>query len=247
MLDSLVQRDDEQDRGRDTGGDVDEEHPAPRQVLDDDAPEKRPDQAGDSPDGAEDALHLRPLLQVVDVADDGQRRRLHRPGAQPLQGAKGDERADAAGETARHRANEEDSDACEQDRLAPVEIGELAVEGHRDGGRQQVSGEHPGVEMDAAQISDHRRHGSGDDGHLHRRHRETEQERDDGERAVRLHRGNYASDAASAPAVQRSRSFSCRPALHPGAVPRLAISRPRSPSRRPPSPDQPALPSCRRT
>ena len=29
MLDFLVQRDDEQGRGRDSGGDVDEEHPAP--------------------------------------------------------------------------------------------------------------------------------------------------------------------------------------------------------------------------
>src|SRR5437660_1490080 len=81
--------------------------------------------------------------------------------SKPLQRAKGDERADAAREPAGHRAGEEDGDAGEQHRLATVEVGELAVERHRDRRGQEIGGEDPGIEVDAAQIADHGGHGGG--------------------------------------------------------------------------------------
>ena len=188
MLDVLVQGDDEERRGRDPCRDVDEEDPPPGEVLDDDPAEERTDEPGDAPHRAEDALHPAALFQVVDVADDGEGRRLHRSGPEPLHGAEGDERADPLREPARHRADEEDGDAGEEHRLAPVEIGELAVDGDRHRRGEQVRGEDPGVVVDAAEIADYGRHGRGDNRHLHRSHRQAEEERDDGERAIRLHR-----------------------------------------------------------
>ena len=190
VLDLLVERDHEQ-RGRgDSRRHVDEEDPAPGEIVDDDPAEQRADEPRDAPHRPEDSLHARALLEVVDVADDGERGGLHRSRPQSLQSAEADERADAAREPAGHRTGEEDGDAGEQHRLATVEIGELAVEGHRDGRGQQIGGEDPGIEVDAAQVADHGGHGGGDDGHFHGRHRQAEQQRNHGERPIGLHRGN---------------------------------------------------------
>jgi len=188
VLDVLVQRDHQETGRRDARRDVDEEDPAPGEVLDDDAAEQRPDQPGHAPDGPEHALHARALFQVVDVADDGERGGLHRAGAEALQRPEGDQRADSLGEPAGHRADEKQRDPAQQHRLAAVQVGELAVERDGDRGGQQVRGEDPRVVVDSAQVSDHGRHGRGDHGHFHRRHREAEQERDDGQGPVGLHR-----------------------------------------------------------
>src|SRR3979409_2520786 len=98
MLDVLVQGDHEEHGGCDSGRDVEEEAPAPGEVLDEDPAEERPDEPGDAPHRAEDALHPAALFQVVDVADDGERRRLQGPGPSDLHGAEGDERADISSE-----------------------------------------------------------------------------------------------------------------------------------------------------
>ena len=67
-------------------------------------PRVGPDHRRDGPDAGHVALDLGPLLDGVDVADDGHRRRLDRAGAQSLQRPEGDQRRHAPGEAAEDRA-----------------------------------------------------------------------------------------------------------------------------------------------
>ena len=81
-------------------------------------PRVGPTTADMRPDAGQVALRLRPLGEGVDVAGDGDAHRLHRARAQPLQRAEHDERRHAPGEPAQDRAEQEQRDAEQHDRLA---------------------------------------------------------------------------------------------------------------------------------
>jgi hypothetical protein len=181
-----VQRACEEECGEQTEGHVDVEHPAPRERSDDDTAEERAGESGDGPDGAEDALHPRALFDLEDVAHDRQRHRLHAARPDSLNGAEQDELLHRARLAARHRAEEEQRDADEHHRLAPVDVGELAVDGDGHRRRQHVRGEDPCVVEGTTEVCDDRRHRRRDDRHFHRRHEEREQERDYGDGPIRL-------------------------------------------------------------
>ncbi len=77
--------------GRDAQRQVDEEDPAPGQVVGEDAAQCRPDERGHGPDAGDVALHLGALGQGVDVADDRHAHRLHRARAEALDEPEDDE------------------------------------------------------------------------------------------------------------------------------------------------------------
>ena len=57
--------------GDDAYGDVDVEHPTPREVVDEEAAEERPHHAGEGKHGAQIPLVLAAIARRDDVADDG--------------------------------------------------------------------------------------------------------------------------------------------------------------------------------
>ena len=142
---------------------VDEEDPAPGEVLAEDAAQRRSEQRGQPPDRRDVALHLRALRDAVQVADDREPDRLDRAGADALQQPAGDERRHRPGQPAQHGRGEEDPDPEQQQRLAADDVGELAVHRHRHGLRQQVGAEQPRELAEAAEVVDHARHGGRDD------------------------------------------------------------------------------------
>ena len=127
-VDPLVEPQADRRRGDQAQRDVDEEDPPPVDVLREDPAERRAHDRRHRPDAGDVALHLRPFLERVEVTDDRHRHRLDRAGAEPLHGAERDERAHARGESAEDRADEEQADADEHHRLAPEDVGELAVD-----------------------------------------------------------------------------------------------------------------------
>src|SRR3972149_2524926 len=72
------------------------------------------------------------------------------PAPRPRAGAGDDDLGQAAGDAAEHRADHEQHAAEDENGFAAIEVGELAVQGHRDRGSQQVDGERPAEVGEAA-------------------------------------------------------------------------------------------------
>ena len=139
-------------------------------MLDENGAEGRTDDRGDAEDTRDVALHPRALGRRVDVAHDGGGDRLDGAGAESLQRAQADEDRHRPGEAAQCGGDEEHARAGEEHPLASVEVGEAAVDRDAHGLSEQVGGEHPAEQGEAAEIADDRGHGRGDDGAFDRRH-----------------------------------------------------------------------------
>ena len=66
---------------------------------------------------------------------------LHRAGPKSLERPEGDEGGHAPRNPAQDRAEDEQADADQHDRLGPIKVGELGEDRHRHRLRQQVDGE----------------------------------------------------------------------------------------------------------
>ena len=75
--------------------------------------------------------------RVEQLADDGEGQRQHPARPQPLHGAEEDQLLHAARLGAQHRADQEQHHRDDVNQLAPVQVGELAVD--RDGGGRGLS------------------------------------------------------------------------------------------------------------
>jgi hypothetical protein len=80
-----------------------------------------------------------------------------------LEGPEGDQLAHVLGQAAQGRAGQKDHDRGQEDRLAAIEVADLAPERRGGGGGEQVGGDHPGQVVEAAQVADDRGQGGGDD------------------------------------------------------------------------------------
>ena len=146
-------------------GQVDEEDPVPAEVVRQPAAQQRADDGGDAEDGAEEALVAAPLTGREEVADDGQRDGEDGARADALDAPEEDEALHRPREGRQERAQQEDADTEEQHEPAAVDVRELAVEDTRDGGRQQVAGDDPGVELvGPTQLAHDARQGHAHDG-----------------------------------------------------------------------------------
>ena len=104
-------------------------------------------EAGESEDCAEESLIATALLGGVEIADRGQGNREERTGAEPLDAAEDDQLLDVLRETRKHGADQKEAHPGKEERLAAVHVGELSVDRHRDGAREQVDGDDPGVQI----------------------------------------------------------------------------------------------------
>ena len=157
--------DDERD---DAQRDVDEEDPAPGELVDEEAAEQRPDDAGDGEDGAEVALVLAAVDRRDDVADDDEGEGHEPAAAEALDRPGADQLPHLLGEAGQQRADQEDDDREHVDRPAAVDVADLPVERGRGGRGEQVGGHDPRDVGDAAEVADDGRQRGGDDGLVER-------------------------------------------------------------------------------
>ena len=121
------------------------------------------EQAGDAPDGAEQAGDAGPLLEGKHVAQDGLVDGQHAACAQTLQEPERDQLLHGLRLATQHRADQEDGDRRQKDGLAAEQVGQFAVDRHGDRACQQVGAEDPRVQLNAADLADDRRHRGRDD------------------------------------------------------------------------------------
>ena len=99
------------------------------------------------------------------------------PAPRPWRPRKRISSVDVLGQPGQRRADQEDHDADHQHRLPAVQVGQLAVEGHRDRAGQQVDRDRPDVQGLAAELGDDGRQGNADDGLVERAEEQPEQDR----------------------------------------------------------------------
>ena len=137
---------------------VDEEHPAPAGDAQDlllageEAARQRAEHRRRAEDGHEVALVPGALAGCHDVTDDRQRQREQPARAQALDRPERRQLVHRVGERARHRADHEDRDRGEEQRLAPEQVRQLAVERRGDRGRDQVRRGGPGLQAQAVEV-----------------------------------------------------------------------------------------------
>lgn len=100
------------DQGEHPDGEVDVEHPPPRQMVHEEPADQRADHAGAGEHGAGAVLVAAPLPRRDEFADDGQRHRHQPARAESLHGAEGDQLAHGLGQPRHHRPGQEDDDGC---------------------------------------------------------------------------------------------------------------------------------------
>ena len=109
-----------------TDRDVDVEDPTPGQLLDEDAPEQRPDHAGQPEHRTEQALIAATFTGRDDVADDRLGTDHQSAAAEPLDGPEGDQLDHGMAEPGQDRAGQEDDDGGLEEHLSSVLVSELA-------------------------------------------------------------------------------------------------------------------------
>jgi hypothetical protein len=148
---------------------VDVEDPAPGQVIDEHPAEQRAHNARHAEDGTEQAHVAAALAGRDDVADDRLGADHQTTAAEALDRAERDELDHGVAEPGQNRAGEEDHDRGLEDRLAPEQVAELAVERGRGGRGDEVGRDDPGQVVQAAEVADDRGEGGRDDRLVERR------------------------------------------------------------------------------
>ena len=161
-------------------------------MLDDQRADQRAEDGGGRPDAGEPALDLAALVHRIEVADDRHRRRLHRARADALKQAEGDQRRHRPSEAAKDRAGEEDCNPPQHHGLPAPKVGELAEHDGRGRLGEQKGGEHPAIELEAAELRRDLRHGGRNDGRLDGDHKIRRHHRGEDKRAMRREGGHRA-------------------------------------------------------
>ena len=193
--------------------DVEEEDPAPRPVLGEEAADQGTDDRGHAPHARDVTLDPPPLRRLVQVSDDRRRHREDRACSDPLHAAEDDQREHAPGDAAEHRADEEDPDPEQQQRLPAEDVGEAPVDRHEHGLREQVDREEPGKLVEPTEVANDLRDRGRDDRGVDRRQADREEQRRDDQPAragrdllgQRPRRSSIASSRR-----QRGRTFTLR-------------------------------------
>ena len=184
---------------------VDEEDPAPGDVVDEPAAEDRAQDRAEQHRDADDAHHAADALRAGGAGEDRHAERHQHAAAEALQHAEGDQRLRRPGEARERRADEEEGDREHVEPLGAEAVGGPA--GERDHGRQRerVAGRRPtGSSSAGVEVSRERVDGDVDDRHVEDRHDRAEHDDggDEEQRAVERPRtgeeeGKRRSRAAS--------------------------------------------------
>ncbi len=164
------------DQADDADRDVDVEDPVPAHVVGEQPAEGGSDDERDTEDRTEQALVAPSFGRCVQVTNDRERDREERSRAKSLDASEQDQHAHVLRQAGQRRADQEDGHPDHHHRLAPVQVGQLAVERHRDGGRQEVDRDDPGVILVTAQIGHDPGQRRSDDGLVERAEEEGEQD-----------------------------------------------------------------------
>ena len=143
---------------------IEEEHERPTDRVREESTDRRTHQDGDTEDGPEQSLVSTAFGRREQVADDRERDREQRTGAEALDASGGDQLPHLLRESGEQRAEHEHADPEQEDRAPTEQVGQLAVQRSADRGRQQVGRERPGVEVVPAKVGDDRRQSRPDDG-----------------------------------------------------------------------------------
>ena len=181
----------------------------PAQVLGQPAADERAGDERDAEHGPEEALVLAALLRAEQVADDRERDREQRACADALDAAEQDQHAHVLTEAGQRGADQEDDDADHVDRLAAVEVGQLAPERDADRAGEQVDGDRPDVVVVATQLGHDGRQGRADDGLVERAQEQPEHDREEDLQllAVRQAEGGVVLERRCEPAVTGGECF----------------------------------------
>jgi hypothetical protein len=142
---------------------IDEEAPAPGRVVREPAAHRGAEHGRGREDGSGEALPLAAETGRDDVADRGDRQWDEAACAEALDRAAGDQHPHRHRESADDRADGEERDSEQEERPAAVDVRQLSVQRHGDGGAQHVRREDPGVMLESAEIGGDPRQGGGDD------------------------------------------------------------------------------------
>ena len=130
--------------GEDADGDVEEEEPAPGEVVGNPAAEGGAERGGEDDGHAIDGEGHGALFRGEGVGEDGLLRGLEAAAGEALNDAEEDERAEGGGEAAEERGEGEEEDAGHVEALAPNAVGDPAGDGEDDGVGDEIAGEDPG-------------------------------------------------------------------------------------------------------
>ena len=174
-----LQDDGDDEERQDAERDVDVEAPAPGGVVGEEAAEQRPGDGGQSEGGADQAHVAAALPGRYDIGHDRLDADHEAAAADALDGAEDDQFVHRARPARQRRADDEDENGEDEDRLAAEEVTELAVEGQTDGRGQQVGRHRPGHLVQTVQFADDLRQGGGDDGLVERREQQRQHQADE--------------------------------------------------------------------
>ena len=154
-------------------GNVDEEDPAPGEVVGDPAAERGADGGREHGDEAVESEGLTALVRLERVGHDGLRHGLHAASAGSLKHAAKQEDGQRRSSAAEKTGDGKDGDAEDEEVAAANDRRGPAAERQHDGVRNQVAGEHPRglIGACAQRAADMRKSHVGDGGveHLHER------------------------------------------------------------------------------
>src|SRR5579872_689977 len=153
---------------------IDPEHEAPAQPLDEKPARHRPADTGDRPDTAEISLIPAALPGRDDIGDDRLRHADEPAAAQPLKGARRDELKEILRQRGEDRGRHENHDRDLEKAPPAIEIAQFAIEGGGGGGSQEIGGHDPGKVLRAAKLPHHGRQGGRDNGLIERRQHEAQ-------------------------------------------------------------------------
>ena len=135
----------DQEEGQNTDRNVDEEDPAPGEVVGDPAAERGSDGGREDGDQAIEGKCLAALLRLEAVGHDGLGHGLHSAAAGALQYAK-DEQHGQRGSHAAKKAGDGKNHDAEHEKITPAHHARgPGADGQHDGVRDQVAGQHPGA------------------------------------------------------------------------------------------------------
>src|SRR6266851_2005109 len=157
-------------------GQIDPEHPAPGEIVDEEAAEDRAAHARGCPHAAQVALVTAALARGNDVGDDRLRHADEAAPAQPLQRPGGDELRHVLGDTAQHRRGDENDDGDLQQGAAAIEIAQFAIDRRRRGRGQEICGDDPRQVLEAVELAGDRGQRRSDDALIERRQHHAEQD-----------------------------------------------------------------------
>jgi hypothetical protein len=132
-------------------------------VIGEEAAEQRTHHRRDTEHRSERALIPAAVAQRNDLADEGGGGHHDGAAADALQRPRPDKHGHRPGQSAQHRADEEEKDRRGEDELAAEQVAQLADDRGDNRRGEQVAGHHPGLMAGAAEIRHHRRQRGGDD------------------------------------------------------------------------------------